>query len=98
MPDESTIPYRILWYQTGPYLAYYYTGRYSDVIEKATLNAIEMVRDNEPALEESYYWRGMAKVATGNKDGGVKDFYTCLKYHNDYQPCVEALNKQGIYP
>jgi len=98
LPDDSTIPYRILWYQTGPYLAYYYTGRYADVIEKATQNSIEMVRDNEPALEESYYWRGMAKVATGNKDGGVKDFYTCLKYHNDYQPCVEALNKQGIYP
>ncbi len=29
-----------LWYQNGPYLAYYYTGRYSDVIEKATLNAM----------------------------------------------------------
>lgn len=98
LPDESTIPYRILWYQTGPYLAYYYTGRYADVIDKATTNSIEMVRDGEPALEESYYWRGLAYIAIGDKDEGIQDLYTCLKYHNDFQPCVDALNEQGIYP
>lgn len=98
LPDDINIPYRILWYQTGPFLAYYYTGRYTDVIEKATKNSIEMVRDEEPALEESYYWRGMAEIAIGDKDSGIEDFYTCLEYHRDFQPCVDELNKQGIYP
>ena len=98
LPDESIIPYRILWYQTGPFLAYYYSGRYSDVIEKATKNSIEMVRDNEPALEESYYWRGMARIASGEREKGIDDFYTCLQYHQGYDPCVEALNNLGIYP
>lgn len=98
LPDDSTIPYRILWYQTGPFLAYFYTGQYADVIELSTKNSIEMVRDDEPALEESYYWRGMAKVASGDKESGIDDFYTCLEYHQDFQPCVEELNKQGIYP
>ena len=33
LPEDITLrPYRILWYQTGPYFAYYYTGRYTDVI------------------------------------------------------------------
>jgi hypothetical protein len=98
LPNDSTLPYRILWYQTGPFLAYYYTGRYSDVVEKATKNSIEMVRDDEPALEESYYWRGMAEIAMGRKDDGINDFYTCLEYHNGFSPCVQALNNQGIYP
>ena len=98
LPNDSTLPYRILWYQTGPFLAYYYTGRYVDVIEKATKNSIEMVRDDEPALEESYYWRGLAEITMGDKKSGVEDFYTCLEYHNGFQPCIEELNKQGIYP
>ncbi len=96
--DDAIRPYRILWYQTGPYYAYYYTGRYADVIEKATRNSIEMVRDTVPALEESFYWRGMAKVAIGDEDGGEDDFRTCLEYHQDFNPCVLELNKLGIYP
>ncbi|MCD6577339.1 MAG: C39 family peptidase [Anaerolineaceae bacterium] len=99
LPEDITLrPYRILWYQTGPYFAYYYTGRYTDVIEKATANSIEMVRDDEPALEESYYWRGISKIAIGDKQGGIEDFTTCLKYHPGFTPCIEELNDQGIFP
>lgn len=98
LPSDQTIrPYRILWYQTGPYFAYYYNGRFMDVIEKATKNSIEMVRDDMPALEESFYWRGMARIAIGDKNGGVKDFRTCLEYHQGFNPCVVELNKQGIF-
>jgi len=91
-------PYRILWYQTGPYFAYFYTARYLDVIEKATRNSIEMVRDDEPALEESFYWRGKARIAIGDREGGIEDFTTCLQYHPGFTPCLEALHEQGIYP
>ena len=96
--DDAIRPYRILWYQTGPYYAYYYTGRYVDVIVMATKNSIEMVRDDVPALEESFYWRGMAKIAIGDQDGGEEDFRTCLEYHQDFNPCVVELNKLGIFP
>lgn len=99
LPADITIrPYRILWYQTGPYFAYYYTGRYTDVIEKATVNSIEMVRDDEPALEESYYWRGISKIAVGDKEGGIEDFITCLEYHTGFAPCIEGLKDQGVFP
>jgi tetratricopeptide (TPR) repeat protein len=99
LPQDLNIrPYRILWYQTEPFFAYYYTGRYADVVIKATKNSIEMVRDDLPALEESYYWRGVSKIALGDKDGGIKDLLQCLEYHRDFNPCVEALNQQGIYP
>ena len=68
------------------------------MIEKATANSIEMVRDDEPALEESYYWRGISKIAVGDKQGGIEDFTTCLEYHPGFAPCIEGLNEQGIFP
>jgi hypothetical protein len=99
LPEDMSIrPYRILWYQTGPYFAYYYSGRYTDVIEKATHNSIEMVRDDVPALEESYYWRGMAEIKMGENQAAIDDFYTCLKYHSGFEICIKALNDQGITP
>lgn len=99
LPEDQAIrPYRILWYQTGPFLAYYYTGRYTEVIKKATRNSIEMVRDDAPALEESYYWMGMSKIALGDRSGGIEDLRTCIVYHQGFQPCVKALNDQGIFP
>jgi len=99
LPEEIDVrPYRILWYQTGPYYAYYYTGRYVNVIKLATENSIKMVRDDEPALEESYYWRGAAKIALGIRETAIEDFQTCLEYHPGFQPCVDALEEQGIFP
>jgi len=56
-----------------------------------------MVRDDEPALEESYYWRGRAKVAVGEQEGAIEDFMTCLMYHAGFNPCIEELNALGIY-
>jgi hypothetical protein len=99
LPQNMTIrPYRILWYQTGPFYAYYYTARYGDVINKATYNSIDLVRDDTPALEESYYWRGMAKIKIGDQKSAVEDFYTCLQYHTGFDPCLNALKDLGINP
>jgi uncharacterized protein YvpB len=98
LPEDITVrPYRMLWYQTGPYYAYYYTGRYVNVIKLATDNSIKMVRDDEPALEESFYWRGAAKIALGIRETAIEDFQTCLEYHPGFQPCVDALQEQGIF-
>jgi len=99
LPDDLTLrPYRILWYETGPYFAYYYTGRYSDVIQLATNNAIAVVKDDEPALEESFYWRAMARVAIGETGGAVEDVQTCLKYHEGFAPCTALAQQLGIQP
>jgi len=99
LPEDNTLrPYRILWYETGPYYAYYYMARYQDVIDLATNNSINMVRDDEPALEESYYWRAKAKIALGDQKGASDDLMTCLTYHPEFTPCVEELNALGIFP
>ena len=96
--DLNSRPYRILWYQTGPYFAYYYAGRYMDVINYATENSIKLVRDNEPALEESYYWRGMARYAIGDTAGGIEDMRQALIYHEGFAPALQMLQSWGVNP
>jgi len=99
LPKElNKRPYRILWYQTGPYFAYFYTGRYWDVINYATENSIKLVRDNEPALEESFYWRGMARQALGDLQGAIEDQRQALIYHAGFEPSLQALQSLGVNP
>lgn len=96
-PDipEKERPWRLMWYQTGPYWAYYYTGRYQDVIELAssTLDAM-----SEPVLEESYYWRALAREALGDTKGAVKDLRSALKVHPGFEPALTQLQQLGITP
>jgi len=70
--DDTTRPYRITWYQTSPYKAYYYSGRYQDVINLANFT-FETIDDD--TLEESLYWRGLAHYALGNKAQAKQDLY-----------------------
>ena len=97
LPEDRTIrPYRILWYETGPYFAYFYVNRYYDVLSLAD-TAINAALD-EPALEESFYWRAMAKNALGDRDGAIADFRESLKYHPDFEPTLYQLKLLGVEP
>jgi tetratricopeptide (TPR) repeat protein len=80
--------FRMLWYQFGPYESYYAVGRYDDVI--ALTSATLATTSN---LEESYYWRGMARWAQEDIDGARSDLNTALHYHQDWLPATEALRK-----
>jgi hypothetical protein len=86
-------PWRIMWYQTGPYFAYYYTGRYQDIIELAT-TTIDTVA--EPYIEESYVWRARARIAIGDSQGAIEDTRKALEYHPDFTPAVELAQYLGI--
>lgn len=94
IPKEQR-PWRILWYQTGPYFAYFFSGRYLDVITLATQTLEAM---SEPILEESYYWRARARLALGEVEAAIQDLNTCLEVHEDFAPCQQELAKLGITP
>lgn len=85
-------PWRILWYQTGPYFAYYHSGRFEDVIRLAT-QTIEAA--SQPYLEESWYWRGLAKAAMGDNTGAQADFQKSLEYHPGFGPTLLAQQNLG---
>jgi len=80
-PEEVNLPWRNLWYQTGPYWAYYYTGRYYDVLSLAT-TTIETA--SEPAIEESWYWRALAKEALGDVDGAIADLQQAISLNEHF--------------
>ena len=91
--DPEHRPWRLLWYQTGPYKAYFYTGRYADVINLATQTLANM---SEPVLEESYYWRGLAWEAVGDVPGAIEDLRTSLEHHPDFEPALFELRRLGV--
>jgi len=89
-------PYRIMWYQTGAYFAYYYSGRYSDVISLANTTLNDTI--SEPVLEESLYWRGMAEYMSGDTPGAIQDYRDSLDIHPNFVPSIQALQELGLQP
>lgn len=90
--QEDKRPFRMMWYQTGPYFAYYYSGRYQDVINLATTTLDAM---QKPYLEESYYWRARSENAVGDETTAVADLCKSLVYHPDFPPTLELLSQIG---
>ncbi len=90
---ENERPWRMLWYQTGPYFAYFGVQRYYDLLFLAdsTLNAMQ----GEKNLEESYFWRGRARAALGDNAAAIEDFRLSLKYHPGFEPAIYQLGVLG---
>jgi tetratricopeptide (TPR) repeat protein len=90
---EKERPWRMVWYQTGPYKAYYYTGRYSDV-EQLASTTLEAMK--EPILEESYYWRGLAREMMGDREGAIEDLRTSVDLNPNFLPGWTQLERLGV--
>jgi hypothetical protein len=88
-------PYRITFYQTGPYFAYYHSGRYQDVINLATQT---IGATPEPFLEENFYWRALAKLALDDREGALQDLRDSLDAHPNFGPSVLQLQAMGETP
>jgi hypothetical protein len=92
IPDDDR-PWRMLWYQVGPYAAYYYTGRYDDVINlgNATLSAL-----GKPILEETFYWMGKAREAQGDLDKAIQDYQRAVELNPESTPARAELQRLGV--
>lgn len=84
------LPWRMLWYQFGPYRAYYETKRHDEII--ALADATLRSADN---LEESHYYRGLALLALGRNEEARRAFETARRYNKNYRPAQEALEAWG---
>ena len=81
------LPWRMLWYQFGPYESYYRTGRYPDVILLANTTL-----SGRPYFEESFYYRGLAHQAMGDIASARNDLQTAVNFNPNFQAAVNALN------
>jgi tetratricopeptide (TPR) repeat protein len=80
------LPFRMLWYQFGPFEAYLALGRYQDVIDLATAN-LNMVGNQE----ESHTYLGRAQQALGDLEAARQCYQEALRYHPGFAPAAEAL-------
>ncbi len=82
------LPWRMMWYQFGPFGAYFAEGRHERVIDlaNATLRRVKN-------LEESYYWRGKSQAALGNTAAARADLQQALVFNPNFAPAQAALNE-----
>ncbi len=86
--EKQDRPYRIMWYETGPYFAYFYSARYADVINLADTTLTDPASKAERTLEESLLWRGRAYYLAGNTQAAVDDYRAALKITKiGFPPC-----------
>jgi hypothetical protein len=88
----DTRPFRMVWYQTGPYQAYFYTGRYQDLVNLADFT---LGLTNHLGLEESNYWRAMGYAAIGKRTEAIADLHTSLQIHPNFEPSLLELQQLG---
>ncbi len=81
------LPWRMLWYQFSPFEAYLEVGRYEDVVLLA-----DVTLKDRPYFEESFYYKGLALEAMGDKPGAQENFRAAIDFNPNYFPAVEALN------
>lgn len=82
------LPWRMLWYQFGPYEAYYQVGRYEDVI----LLADATLKDR-PYFEESFYYKGLAQQALGDVAAARENLQKAVRFNPNFDPAATALNQ-----
>jgi hypothetical protein len=84
------LPWRMMWYQFGPYEAYYHAARYREVIALA-----DATLASSAGLEESLYYRGLAQLALGQKDAARASFQSALQSNPHFAPAKQALTGIG---
>lgn len=80
------LPWRMLWYQFGPFEAYHAVGRYDEVIAlvDATLRRVQDV-------EELHFWKGQALLAQGDLTGARRSFARAAQLNVNYVGAVRGL-------
>ncbi len=87
---SGKLPWRIYWYQYGPFKAYFEVGRYDDVLSLVKIN-----QNNARELEEIYYWQGRVQEAQGKPQQAAASYRRALGYNPNYDEArraLEALN------
>jgi len=84
------LPWRMLWYQFGPYEAYYQVGRYEDVLTLADVTLM-----NRPYFEESYYYKGLALEAMGDIEEAKSNYEKAMRFNPEYDLARVAFEKLG---
>ena len=79
------LPYRLLWYEFGPFEAYYHVGRYDDVLTLVTNTEATTIY-----VEETSYWQGMVFAARGESQNAIAQFDEALSFNRNFVEAQQA--------
>lgn len=85
------IPWRMMWYQFGPFEAYYEMERYDDVLIYVESN----LSNGGEYVEETYYWQGRALAAQGQTNAARSAYREALRRNYLFEDAQIALNALG---
>lgn len=85
------LPWRMLWYQFGPFEAYYRVERYDDVLLFVDNN----LSNGGDDVEETYYWQGRVRQAQGDVSGAAASFRQALRRNPNFTEAQNALDALG---
>lgn len=85
---EIGLPWRTLWYQFEPYLAYIAAGRFDEVL---ALTEAVMTTSGGRNIEETYLFRGHALLASGDPSGAERAYERALRLNPGLDAAREAL-------
>ena len=80
------LPWRMLWYQFGPFEAYFEAGREAEVLALADAT-LKTTTD----VEELYFWRGRALAALGDTEGARQAFARAVALNPRFAAAVDEL-------
>ena len=80
------LPWRMLWYQFGPYEAYYQTQRYEEIILLA-----DTTLQNRPYFEESFYYKALAQIALGQTEDAQRNLQQAINFNPNFTPAITTL-------
>ncbi|PJF40043.1 MAG: tetratricopeptide repeat protein [Chloroflexi bacterium] len=81
------LPWRMLWYQFGPFETYYNVGRYDDVMSLVNVN----LNNGGEYVEETHYWQGMVYQELGQQAQAASSFRRALAHNPLYADAQTAL-------
>ncbi len=84
------LPWRMMWYQFGPYEAYYRTGRFDDMIAIARQNQND---GGGHFVEETWHYLGMAREGRGEYDKALQNYDTALSFNPNFSPARTAKER-----
>ena len=81
------LPWRMMWYQFGPYEAYYNTGRYDDMVSIARQNQND---GGGHYVEETWYYLGLAREGRGENNLALQNYNSAITFNPNFAPALEA--------
>lgn len=86
---ESQLPFRTLWYQIEPLLAYQKLGRYEQLLPRIE----RILSGGNRAFSELYQMRGEIYLEQGRVEEARREFELALVYNRNYRPAQLSLSE-----